>query len=97
MSLLLVDTRADGLDIRPIDPLGHRTSLPNEVFFDDVKVAGREVIGNVGEGWQLLMPGLNLERLLLAAASAGQCLKIIELARDWANEREAFGEKITEF
>ena len=97
MSLLLVDTKAAGVDIRPMDPLGRRTSLPNEIFFDDVKVAGREVIGEVGQGWKLLMPGLNLERLLLAAASAGQCLKVVELARDWATEREAFGQKITEF
>ena len=97
ISLLLVDTKAEGVEIRPMDPLGRRTSLPNEVFFDGVKVAGREVIGNVGEGWKLLMPGLNLERLLLSAASAGQCLKIVEVAREWANEREAFGQNITKF
>jgi len=97
MSLLLVDTKAAGVDIRPMDSLGRRTSLPNEIFFDDVRVTGREVIGRVGDGWKLLMPGLNLERLLLAAASAGQCNKVVELARDWATEREAFGKKITEF
>lgn len=97
VSLLLVDTRAKGVDIRPMDPLGRRTSLPNEIFLDEVRVAGREVIGAPGEGWTLLMPGLNLERLLLAAASAGQCLKIVELARDWAKERKAFGRTITEF
>ena len=39
MSLLLVDTKAAGVDIRPMDPLGRRTSLPNEIFFDEVKVA----------------------------------------------------------
>ena len=97
MSLLLVDTKVAGVDIRPMDSLGRRTSLPNEIFFDDVRVTGREVIGKVGDGWKLLMPGLNLERLLLAAASAGQCNKVVELARDWATEREAFGKKITEF
>ena len=97
ISLLLVDTKAEGVEIRPMDPLGRRTSLPNEVFFDGVKVARHEVIGNVGEGWKLLMPGLNLERLLLSAASAGQCLKIVEVAREWANEREAFGQNITKF
>ena len=57
MSLLLVDTKASGVDIRPMDPLGRRTSLPNEIFFDDVKVAGREVIGEVGQGWKLLGVG----------------------------------------
>ena len=75
MSLLLVDTKADGVEIRPMDPLGRRTSLPNEVFFDEVRVSEREVIGQVGEGWKLLMPGLNLERLLLAAAGANPVLE----------------------
>ena len=97
VSLLLVDTKAPGVTIRPMDPLGRRTSLPNEIFFDDVRVAGREIIGTPGEGWKLLMPGLNLERLLLSAASAGQCLRIVELARDWAKERKAFGQTITAF
>ena len=35
--------------------------------------------------------------MLLAAASTGQCLKIIDLARDWARERETFGQPITSY
>jgi alkylation response protein AidB-like acyl-CoA dehydrogenase len=43
------------------------------------------------------MRGLNMERMLLSAASAGQMLKIIEIAKDWATQRKAFGQTITEF
>jgi alkylation response protein AidB-like acyl-CoA dehydrogenase len=43
------------------------------------------------------MQGLNLERVLLGAASCGQCLKIVDIARSWALDRRAFGKTITEY
>lgn len=97
LSLFLVDCSLPGLTIRPMDPMGRRTSLPNEIFFEDVLVPASCLIGEENGGWPLLMRGLNLERLLLAAACAGQCLKAVQIATAWAREREAFGRKITEF
>lgn len=97
ISLFIVDTRSPGMTIRRMNPMGRRTSLPNEVFFDDVRVPGRYLLGGENQGWKKLMRGLNLERVLLGAAGCGQCLKIIDLARDWAKERKAFGRTITEY
>ncbi len=97
LSLFLLDTKLPGVTIRNLDPMGRRTSLPNEVFLDDVRVPADHLIGEENKGWPLLMRGLNLERTLLAAASAGQMIKIVEIAKDWATERVAFGRKITEF
>src|SRR5690606_37774950 len=86
-----------GVTIRNMNPMGRRTSLPNEVFFDEVRVPARLMLGEENEGWKKLMRGLNLERVLLAAASAGQCLRIIDLARDWALQRTTFGKTITDY
>jgi alkylation response protein AidB-like acyl-CoA dehydrogenase len=97
ISLFVVDTKSPGVEIRPMDSIGRRTSLPNEVFFDDVRVPARNLLGAENEGWHKLMRGLNLERLLLAAAAAGQCMKIIEIAKQWASDRVTFGRKITEY
>lgn len=97
ISLFVVDTKSPGVVIRPMDSIGRRTSLPNEVFFDDVRVPARHLLGNENEGWPKLMRGLNLERLLLAAAAAGQCMKVIEIAKEWASERVTFGRRITEY
>ena len=72
LSLFLVDAKTPGLTIRPMDPLGSRTSLPNEVFFDDVTIPIENLLGTEGGAWPMLMRGLNQERLLLAATSAGQ-------------------------
>ena len=97
LSLFLVDSKSPGLTIRPMDPLGSRTSLPNEVFFDDVRVPLANLLGSEGGAWPMLMRGLNQERLLLAATSAGHCLRILELAMDFAVNRKAFGKRITEY
>ena len=97
LSLFLVDSKTPGLTIRPMDPLGSRTSLPNEVFFDDVRVPAENLLGSEGGAWPMLMRGLNQERLLLAGTSAGACLRILELAKDFATNRKAFGRTITEY
>jgi alkylation response protein AidB-like acyl-CoA dehydrogenase len=44
-----------------------------------------------------LMRGLNLERVLIAAASAGGCIKIIEVAKKFVQDRQAFGKNLGEF
>jgi len=97
LSLFLLDTKLPGVTIRNLNPMGRRTSLPNEVFLDDVRVPASHLIGEENRGWPLLMRGLNMERMLLAAASAGQMIKIIEIAKDWATQRKAFGQTITQF
>ncbi|MCA8927361.1 MAG: acyl-CoA/acyl-ACP dehydrogenase [Alphaproteobacteria bacterium] len=97
LSLFLLDTKLPGVTIRNLNPMGRRTSLPNEVFLDEVRVPASHLVGEENRGWPLLMRGLNMERMLLAAASAGQMMKIIEIAKDWATQRKAFGQTITEF
>lgn len=97
LSLFWVDTSGPGFEARPMDPLGSRSTLLNEVFFDDVRIPGNRLLGEVNGGWHGLMRGLNLERILIAAAAAGGCIKCIEVARNFARDRQAFGKRIGEF
>jgi len=97
LSLFLVHSKTPGLTIRPMDPLGSRTSLPNEVFFDDVRIPVENRLGKEGGAWPMLMRGLNQERLLLAATSAGHSMRILELVKNFATNRKAFGKTITAY
>jgi len=97
ISLFLVDAKSQGVDIRTLDALGCRTSLPNEIFLDNVRVPAGNMLGGENEGWKRLMHGLNLERVLLSASGVGQCFKIIEVARNFLDGRDAFGQPISEF
>ena len=65
-----------------------RSSPPNEVFLDDVQVPAGSLLGEENDGWSRLMQSLNIERLLIAAACAGQCLKILEIASAFARARQ---------
>ena len=97
LSLFFVDTAQPGFETRPMDPLGSRSTLLNEVFFDDVRIPANRLLGEVNGGWHGLMHGLNLERILIAAAAAGGCIKIIEVAQNFVQNRRAFGKNIGEF
>ena len=97
LSLIIVDAKAEGLEIRPMDSLGTRTSRPNEVFFDNVYTPKEYLLGEENGGWPLLMRGLNEERLLLAANGGGAALRCIDVARGFARDRVTFGRKIADY
>lgn len=63
-TLFLVDNRLPGITIRPIENIVGFHSF-NEVFFDDVRVPGRFVVGGVNRGFYNVMVALQFERLVL--------------------------------
>ncbi|MGB3067909.1 MAG: acyl-CoA dehydrogenase family protein [Ottowia sp.] len=97
ISTLLVDAKAPGVTVRPLSMLGRRTTHANEVFFENVRVPATNLFGGEGRAWKNIMNCLALERLGLAAISAGHCFKITEYARDYAKERIQFGQPISGF
>jgi alkylation response protein AidB-like acyl-CoA dehydrogenase len=61
ITFIVVDLDVPGVDVRPLVQL-HRESGFAEVFFDDVRVPLRNVIGDVDEGWRVAMTTLSVER-----------------------------------
>lgn len=97
ISTILVPTKTKGVTVRPLSMLGRRTTHANEVFFDNVRVPATNLFGGEGQAWKNIMKALGMERMGLAAISAGHCYKITEYARDYAKERIQFGHPISEF
>lgn len=97
ISTILIPTKAMGVTIRPLSMLGRRTTHANEVFFDNVRVPASNLFGGEGQAWKNVMNCLGLERLGLAAISAGHCFKITEYASDYAKQRIQFGQPISDF
>ncbi|MDP9150523.1 MAG: acyl-CoA dehydrogenase family protein [Myxococcota bacterium] len=77
--------------------LGIRGSSTTEVFFDDVQVPSRNVLGEVGRGFKVAMEVLNSGRLGLASGCVGLCKRLLKLTVDRCRERRAFGRPIAEF
>jgi alkylation response protein AidB-like acyl-CoA dehydrogenase len=57
LCLFMVDTAQPEFETRPIDPLGSRSTLLNEVFFDDVRIPGNRLLGALNGGWRALCAG----------------------------------------
>ncbi len=61
LTVLLVPLSAAGVGVRPIRTIGDAIEV-NEVFLTDVRLSADSVIGEVGQGWSIIMAGLDFER-----------------------------------
>jgi len=68
-----------------------------EVHFEDVFVPDDGLLGSEGGGFPVLGGALDMGRYSVAARCVGQSQRCIDLAVAYAQEREAFGQKIGEF
>jgi len=67
LSYLLVDMRAKGITTRPLRQITGDEEF-NEVFFDEVFVPKENLVGKIGEGWDIAISTLMYERVVLTFA-----------------------------
>jgi len=88
MSIFLVETKSQGLDVRPIrNMVNHET---NSVFIDNLEIPADNLIGEEGKGFRYILDGLNAERILIAAECIGDGYWFLEKSCSYANERVVF-------
>ncbi|WP_421927286.1 acyl-CoA dehydrogenase family protein [Neoaquamicrobium sediminum] len=95
LSVFILDmneAKTAGLTIRPIRTMmNHATT---EVFFENVRVPARNLVGEEGKGFRYILSGMNAERILIAAECIGDAKWFIDRARGYACERVVFGRPI---
>ena len=97
MSLFLVDNDTPGIEMRKLDLLGRRCVGTYEIFFDDVRVPADRLVGGENKGWDVVLAGLQLERLTATAGYCGAAQSVVDLALAYAKERKQFGRPIGTF
>lgn len=97
ISLMVVDLKSDGIEVRKLRKLGILPSTVSEVFLTDVRVPLENLLGRRDEGWYHLLDTLNNERILVAAYAIGIAQSAFEDALRYAKERDAFGRPIGQF
>ena len=90
-SLIIVPMDAAGIDKHPIEKLGMHSSDTAQLFFDNVRVPARNLIGVEGMGFAMQMMQFQEERLWAAANSLKHLDRLIDLTIDYTRERKAFG------
>jgi isovaleryl-CoA dehydrogenase len=80
-----------------LDKLGMRGSDTCELVFEDCEVPQENVLGQVGRGVNVLMSGLDYERVVLAAGPLGIMQACLDVALPYVHERKQFGQAIGSF
>ena len=80
-----------------LDKLGMRGSDTSELVFSDCEVPEENVLGAVGNGVNVLMSGLDYERVVLAAGPLGIMQACMDVVIPYVHERQQFGQAIGRF
>jgi alkylation response protein AidB-like acyl-CoA dehydrogenase len=91
MTFFLIDMRQPGVSLRPIRNLTGQVEF-FETFFDDAETSVDNVVGGVGEGWQVALTLLRFERGETAATTpmklALEFERLVELARAYGRDKD---------
>jgi len=98
ISVFMVDPKTPGFIIGPPEKkMGWRGSDTRALTFENMRVPGDCLLGEVNVGFKQMMTALVGGRISVAALSLGLAEGALQAALQYSNEREAFGKKIHNF
>lgn len=98
ISAFIVACSSEGFIVsRKLDKMGHRCSPTGEVVLDNCLVPPGNLIGEENNGVAVMMAGLDIERVIVAAMSLGIAEAAFSDSLRYSKERPQFGKPICEF
>jgi len=95
ISLFLVDAKSPGIECTPMETIAKDKQF--EVIFDGVKVPEENILGKLDEGAAHLERVLQKAAVCKCAEMVGGAQKVLDMAKNYAKEREQFGRPIGSF
>ncbi|MEQ1618611.1 MAG: acyl-CoA dehydrogenase family protein [Terricaulis sp.] len=104
LTMLIVDMKAPGVDVRPIHQASGGSDF-NEVYFTDVRIKDDHRLGEPGQGWGVALVTLMNERLAVGGSYGPDYREIMNFARAAASptgegslmQNEAFRQKLADW
>jgi alkylation response protein AidB-like acyl-CoA dehydrogenase len=97
LTCIIVPLDADGVSTGPVaDKMGYRACLGAEITFDDVLVPVENLVGDEGDGLDILVAQGNMARASVAAVSTGVARHALELAVAYAGSRVQGGKPLAQ-
>ena len=85
LTAFVVDMHAPGVEVLPLRQMTGEAEF-NEVFFNDVRIADSEMLGNPGDGWRVSLTTLMNERVSIGGTMPAKGSGTIQaLTSTWAN------------
>ncbi|XP_041822311.1 long-chain specific acyl-CoA dehydrogenase, mitochondrial isoform X2 [Chelmon rostratus] len=95
ISLFLVESGAKGFQKgRKLEKIGLKAQDTAELFFEDVRLPGDAMLGELNKGFFYVMNELPQERLVVAVLAIASCEFMFEETRNYVLQRKAFGKTI---
>ena len=85
ISYFLVDMRSLGISVNPLNGIYGSQSMC-EIFFDNVRVPRENMVGELNQGWSIVLSMLDLERLIYID-QVGVGRRVLEMLVQYANEK----------
>ncbi len=98
ITAFMVEKGRPGFSLEKINPLIGFDNVPNGyIDFDHVRIPDSNRIGAVGNGWNVMMAGLNFERLIGATVFSGLFEDVINLLFYFTKRRVQFNKTTNQF
>jgi len=98
LSLFVIEADTPGfIKSRKLEKMGMESQDTAELAFDECRVPAKNLLGQEGGGFLMLMQKLQQERLCVAIMSQASAEKVLEDAVAYTQERKAFGRSISKF
>ena len=98
ISVFIIESTFPGYLVgKPFVKLGWRGSPTSEIIFEDCEVPLENLLGEENKGIEILLSGLNTERIVMAAESLGIARGAMKAALNYSKERHQFGKPIAQF
>lgn len=98
MTVFIVERTAPGFSTgKPLDKLGCRASPTSELVFDNCRVPHENVLGEIGQGFKIMMQVLDYGRVGFSTWCYGVAQACLDEAVKYAHQREAFGQPIANY
>jgi len=94
LSLFFTDLNRDHIEHQLIPKMGRHAVGSNMLFIEDLFIPEADRIGGEGDGFKIILKGLNPERILLGAEAVGLGRVAIQKAARYARERVVFDRPI---
>ena len=97
VSMLLIPTDAEGFSRTQLErKQGWWASDTATLYFDNVRVPVDHLIGEVNQGFKVIMTNFNGERMFMAAGMEASARVCLEEAVAWAQQRRTFGKRLAD-
>ena len=98
LTAFIVESNFPGFSTaQKLDKLGMRGSGTCELVFENCEVPEENILGHLNHGIKVLMHGLDIERLVLAAGPVGIMQACMDIVLPYVHDRKQFGKAIGEF